>query len=365
MMTDHASMLQRDAIASVPRQRCEEGLRRLGRTRAGRVLRVLAVGVMLPAVAASHAGEVTVVPSAKFDARTWLERIGRAASTVNFQGTVVFSNGSHVSTSRQSRFCQGKDSYEHSVSLDGPPKLVFRHNQLVHTLWPARKVAVVEQREALLPFASLASGAKDLLAVYDVRLDGIDRVAGHAAQVLTLAPRDAHRFTQRIWAHEATGLMLRAEVLDADQRVLESMAFSDLKTGIRAQPEQVTQPMRKLEGYQVVSTPMARTQLEAEGWKLDVPVAGFKQISCVKRPVDGGAAMGQGPVIVQAIYSDGLVHVSVFIEPFVADRHRAKASTYGATRTLEQRRDDAWVTVVGDVPVQTIKQFSAALQRRP
>ena len=71
------------------------------------------------------------------------------------------------------------------------------------------------------------------------------------------------------------------------------------------------------------------------------------------------------PVVLQAIYSDGLTHVSLFIEPFQAQRHQAELNAaIGATHTLMVRLDDHWVTVVGDVPADTLKRFVTALTRK-
>ena len=43
---------------------------------------------------------------------------------------------------------------------------------------------------------------------------------------------------------------------------------------------------------------------------------------------------------------------------------RPLESAAGATQTLMRRRDDAWVTVVGDVPLGTLRRFADALQHK-
>ena len=70
--------------------------------------------------------------------------------------------------------------------------------------------------------------------------------------------------------------------------------------------------------------------------------------------------------MLQAIWSDGLTYVSLFIEPYDAERHpRPMQTTIGATQTLMQRRGPWWITVVGDVPAATLAQFARALERKP
>jgi len=186
--------------------------------------------------------------------------------------------------------------------------------------------------------------------------------------VLLLLPKDARRYGYRLWADRQSGLLLRAEVLGEHNEVLEASAFSDVTIGVKPQPDSVLLPMKKLDGYRVTRPKLAPTTLEAEGWTLKSTVPGFGAVSCVKRAaMDPAGDDGAGaPPMLQSIYADGLTYVSVFIEPFNPRRHvRAMHTNVGATQTLMRRQGDWWVTVVGDVPAATLKQFANALERKP
>jgi sigma-E factor negative regulatory protein RseB len=300
------------------------------------------------------------------EAKAWLARIQGAASERNYQGTLVFSAGGAVSSSRIAHYCDGRQQFERIEALDGRPRRVFRHNDVVHTIWPDRRVALIELRDPVKPFPALVQGGDDGLAEhYEIQALGTDRVAGHEAQVLLLRPRDGHRFGQRVWAERSTGLLLRADILGGQDEVLESASFTEVAIGVRAQPETVLVPMKKLDGYRVLRRALARTDLEREGWSLNGPVAGFRQISCVKRSLQPAAEADAPAEVLQAIFSDGLTHVSLFIEPYNVERHaRPLRTAIGATHTLMQRHGDWWITVMGDVPVATLKIFAGALERR-
>ena len=70
------------------------------------------------------------------------------------------------------------------------------------------------------------------------------------------------------------------------------------------------------------------------------------------------------PQVLQTIFSDGLTHVSVFIEPFDPQRHtRPMQAAVGPTWTLMQRQGPWWVTIVGDVPPATLRVFAKGLER--
>ncbi len=196
-------------------------------------------------------------------------------------------------------------------------------------------------------------------------------MAGRDAAVLMLQPRDTLRYAQRLWADEATGLVLRADVIGqpeaaaAAPAVLESTQFSEVAIGVKPRPEAVLQELRNprsLDGWRVVRPQQQRTELAAEGWTLQRPVAGFQLVGCVRRGME--TAGDQAPVL-QAVFTDGLTHVSLFIEPYQAQRHRGELlARQGATGTLMQRRGEHWFTVVGDVPAPTLRLFAEAIERR-
>ena len=257
---------------------------------------------------------------------------------------------------------------------------MFRYNDVVHTVWPAARLAVIEQRDLLSSFPALLQAGDDRIGeFYEVRGLAPDRVAGHDANVLQVQPKDSYRYGYRLWADQASGLLLRADVISERGDVLETSAFSEVSIDVKAQPESVLQPMKKLEkleGYRIVRPTLTPTSLEAEGWTLRVGVPGFRQVSCVKRPIEGASPDDRVPsapvakehpsaLVLQTIFSDGLTYVSVFIEPFDPQRHtRAMSTAVGPTQTLMQQQGDWWVTVIGDVPPSTLRQFAKGLERK-
>jgi sigma-E factor negative regulatory protein RseB len=308
-------------------------------------------------------------PAQAPEVRAWLLRIHEAASRQNFQGTFVVTGGGAVSSARIAHYCEGKNQFERSESLDGQARFIYRHNELVQTVWPASRVAMVEQRSLPASFPALLQAGDDrIVDFYDVHPQGVDRVAGYEARVLLVKPKDGYRYGYRLWADQASGLLLRADVLGERGDVLETSAFSEVTIGVKPQPESVLQPMKKLDGFRVLRPVLTPTRLEAEGWSVRQPAPGFRQVSCLKRPMEGTGLVDKSsaePQVLQTIYSDGLTYVSLFIEPFNPQRHtRPMLASVGATQTLMQQQGDWWITVVGDVPPATLRTFARELERR-
>lgn len=316
------------------------------------------------------AGAQPLLPwTPKPDPAAWVEKIRQAGQQRNYSGTLVFTAAEVVSSSRVARFVVGDQVYERVDAMDGPQQRSYRHNEWVHTIWPSERVVTVERRQAADEPAGLPQIEARVQNHYDVRLLGSERVAGRDAHVLVLKPKDDARFTQRLWADQATGLLLRVDVLASNGQVLESTSFSNVEVDARVSRDQMLNPARRLEGYRTIQLPTESTSLDAEGWTLERLPAGFRMVGCVQRPVGRPTAENADrvPRALQAVYSDGLARVSVFIEAADPSWQRTPLMTHlGATHTLMRPREGRWwITVMGDVPAGTLKSFADALARKP
>jgi sigma-E factor negative regulatory protein RseB len=325
---------------------------------------------LLPAVAGAGPEPASAAPPA--DAREWLARIHAAAWRGNYRGTMVFTAGGAMSSSRVWHYCVGEQSFEQLEALDGRQQRIYRAGDEVHTVWPQARLVVVEKRDAQLASATTPQAVEpQALEQYELKPEGSSRVAGRDTLVFVLEPRDDLRYAQRLWADKASGLMLRADVLapgNAGARgVLESTAFSEVEIGGKPPAEAKSQAVPRFEGYQIQRPMQQRTQLEAEGWVLARPVPGFKLSGCMKRSLDAtaGDAAPQNKPVLQAMFTDGLAHVSLFVEPVDGRAPRSEAQTrLGATATVVLRRNEHWITAVGDAPVATLRLIADALERR-
>jgi sigma-E factor negative regulatory protein RseB len=317
----------------------------------------LFVAALLPAAAQAGSKPTEAGPA---EAQAWLSRINAAASEGNYRGTMVFTASGVVSSSKVAHVCVGDEIVERVEALDGHLHRVYRRNETVHTVWPHRKVVVVEQRAAAPGLVSTRRRVEPAaLGQYRLSVLRTSHVAGRSARQLLLSPKDGLRFAQQLWADEASGLLLRQDVIGPDGRVLESSAFTEVEIGGRADTAKLLEGMLP-EGYQVVPSRREAVDLAAQGWGLRQPVPGFELLGCVKRP-----AIGESGDALQAVYTDGLSYVSLFIEPYHEQRHpRALAAEMGAMHTVMQRSGDHWITAMGDVPRATLERFIQALERR-
>ncbi len=294
----------------------------------------------------------------------WLERMHRASGQRNYVGTlVVSSNTGAMSSARIWHACRGDQQVERVDSLTGAPRSTFRRNEEVVTFLPEARVARTERRETPSLFPNLLKPSETSIPeFYAAHRIGGDRVAGFETDVVQVTPKDSLRFGYRIWSEKKTGLVVKLQTLDLDGSVLEQAAFSELQMDARVRIDKLNQMMAATDGWRVEKADAVKTSAAVEGWHLKSEVAGFRPVSCYKRPA-AGQPLPEGSM--QWIFSDGLASVSLFVEAYDRQRHTHEGLfSSGATQTLTRRVQDWWLTAVGEVPPQTLKAFAQSLERR-
>jgi sigma-E factor negative regulatory protein RseB len=160
-------------------------------------------------------------------------------------------------------------------------------------------------------------------------------------------------------------LLLRAQTLDAKGQVLEQIAFSQLSFSVAYDHRTVANGLRDMSGWNVVHPPLDSVDMAAEGWVVPQTIAGFHAIRELRRPMAAREA-GAAPIQVdQAVYSDGLSAVSVFVEPVGKSDRKEGIASSGATHILVRKAGNFWITVVGEVPQPALQQFASAIEYKP
>lgn len=309
-----------------------------------------------------------VAPAAVQDAKglnDWLRRMHEASKNRAYIGTYVVSSGGQMQSAKIWHVCEGGQQTERVETLTGAPRSTFRHNEKVVTFLPDQKLVRHEKREALNSFPEIVQSADHRISdFYKLKLEGTERIAGVEADIAVLVPKDAMRFGYRVWTEQKKGLVVKLQTLDVDGLVLEQAAFSELLMDAPVKMDKLLQMMGKVDGLRVEQPTLVKTTASAEGWYLPASVAGFKPISCYKRPASTGTTSVTEDSM-QWVFSDGLASVSLFVESYDRQRHNKESGmSMGATYTLTRQIGNYWLTVMGEVPMTTLKQFANGLERK-
>ena len=324
----------------------------------------------LVVAAGSLLGNVSVAQESR--ARTdvqWIQAVRQAAQRVNYQGTVVYQSNGEMRSSRITHLFDGTQSHERIQTLDGKPREYIRRrsdaSDQVQCFIPETRRIVVEHRKVDESFPGLSNASpEEILERYTLKLGDVERVAGVECQMLTLEPKDSARYGYRLWVDRASGLLLRAQTLNERREVIEQIAFTDVRIGEKIDRAKL-RPSWSTEGWSIERSDYRKADLLQHGWLVPAP-AGFRKTREVARRIGTTDAM-------QAVFSDGLATVSVFIEPHSLLSSPGAASQmpsgdalqiHGPTSAFSRRVGDALVTVVGEVPPSTVRSVAGSVEFR-
>ena len=290
-----------------------------------------------------------------------LQKVQAAARALDYSGVYTYQQGSMMVSSRVVHIVDGTGERERIEMLDGPPREYVRHNDTTQCLVPEKKLILVERRRGDRFPGLLLDHGTNIPANYLIKVgESHNRIAGRECTILELVPKDAQRYGYRICTDSKTHLLLKAQTLDGDRAIIDQISFNSLHIGDKVDSDDLATSWNT-RGWDVIETPMKPVDLPKDGWRIPFP-DGFQALTQVTRPMKAGKEVSQ------LVVSDGIAAISVFIEPFdeVHDNPLAKgAMRNGAMNVFRTRIDDYWLTALGQVPAQTLRDIAERTEYVP
>lgn len=291
------------------------------------------------------------------DSLRLLERIARAPMLTDFQGVYVQQQGEYMESIRVCHVVDGGVVSERRETLDGPPREMIRHGEQVSIYLPeGDRTKSFDPRISTRLFPRLLpDNPAEILASYTLRKVQRERIAGLEADVIEVEPKDRLRYAHRLWVHTETGLLLKALTLGFKREVYDLQAFSQLVLGAGVDRNQL-KPVHPVRPVAMDSAP-SNAAVFPVLWDSKALPAGFHVVQQSQRTIPG-----RNQPVVHHVFTDGLVTISVFIEPM------KPSSPIGGTRqsglSVYGRQEGSYhVTVLGKVPPETAELFSKAYKQ--
>jgi sigma-E factor negative regulatory protein RseB len=173
-------------------------------------------------------------------------------------------------------------------------------------------------------------------------------------------PKDNFRYGYRLWADNDSGLLLRADLIDPDGRMIERFLFTHVRIGGPI-PAAALEPASPGEGLVWYRSPAAAANSEMPWIATRLP-PGFRLSAQMTRQ----SAPDRVPTD-HLVYTDGLATVSVFIDkqPQNTDAATTGTSRMGAVHAFGTQVEDYQVTAVGEVPAVTVALIGGSISRKP
>lgn len=289
------------------------------------------------------------------DAADWLNRLARAEQEQSYQGTFVYErNGSFSTHDIWHRVQDGKVS-ERLLQLDGPAQEVVRMDGQTQCVSGALVAGVGNATQS----SARVLDPLKLMNWYDLSVAGRSRVAGRDVVILTLRPRDQHRYAFELHLDRETALPLKSLLINDKEQLLERFQFTRLDT-LDVPDDSELKPSANCRPVAQAPAPAGDA---VTGWRSEWLPPGFELVtSSVRKGADGKHS------VTSLMYDDGLARFSVFLEALDsssgADTRTQLGPTVAVSRQLTTPKGEMMVTVVGEIPIGTAERVALSMREQ-
>ncbi len=309
---------------------------------------------------ASVAGEASANPQQSLD------RMARAAQTLNYDGTFVYRNGATMQSMRIiHRFVDSEGERERLVALSGAAREVLRDRERVTCILPDRQsVVVTKSRPRTFPYSKLFESDTGFDRFYALSVHRGERIAGRYTKLVAVDSYDRFRYGYRLWMDRDTGLLLKSELINEHGEVVEQLVYTNIILPAEI-PDELLEPEISGAGYTWYNDEQAEPAAASgtgagpdwyPGWLPD----GFELRDYARDPI-----LASRDPVEHLVFSDGLASVSVFIERLdTASEPLDGLSSMGAVNAYGGMVDEFQITVVGEVPAATVERVAMSIVRR-
>jgi len=288
----------------------------------------------------------------QLSAESWLSRLSKSLKSLNFSTSfVVVKNNQAEPYHWFHGVTEQGIELEILSLLNGPRRDILRKDNVISYIEPELPPYSVLSTELKGPIPNVLSGdVNEIAATYDFVSIGKSRVLGRGAQLVRIVPKDNHRFGHWLWLDSKTGMLLKLVIATKQGQLLEQIQFTHLE--IADKPSESISQLEATELPRVLEIPEGYQQ-QALSWEVNWLPDGFNPLNTNRHRL---SATKQAVEFM--LFSDGLVDISVYVNP---SRESQRATDFvfdGATVALNQVINGMEVSVVGKIPSGTAKRIA-------
>jgi sigma-E factor negative regulatory protein RseB len=298
-------------------------------------------------------------PALADPAMEWVQKMSHAMRNLNYRGNFVYMHENQLESMQIAHYRDANGEKERLLSLNGEAREVIRDNQNLTCIWPSsRKVVVDLSRKNSFSPIFIPEDIARLEKFYNLKLLGMDRIAGQETMVVHIDPKDRYRYGMKFWINQDNGLMMKSSLIDETNREIEQVMFTSLRLFEEGEKLVVDTLPKIGKNYSLIRYHRgenAASMAADSAWQLNDAPGGFWRESVLKRKIPG-----TDQVVQQMVYTDGLASLSIFIERSSSETHRGGTSM-GAVNAFIRILNNHSVTAIGEVPAVTVKRVAESV----
>lgn len=301
-------------------------------------------------------------------ARALLDKMSHSFRELNYQGTFSYQQGDSIESLRIAHALIDGEEFERLQYLDGEPREILRRGHTLTCIHPGHQLVRLYHQQSNLKLIAEGESTVEqgIEKYYGFSVEEKSRIAGRDAVNLLVRAKDTHRYSYRLALDEETGLLLRSELLGAQDQVLERFQFVEISLG--AVPlDYFDDADNSYQAAHVGPVAAVNNQMEVNDqaekdalrWRVGWLPGGFMPVVADRDFVTDD----------MVTFTDGMTVFSVFLERKVDPETMAKGvegvarrgATIAYSRALLLAEHPHRVTVVGEIPKQTAQQIAQSV----
>ena len=284
-----------------------------------------------------------------------LQQMNVASQSLNYELSFISINKQGVESLRYRHARVNNQPLAQLLQMDGPRREVVQRGNEISYFEPGLEPFTLNGDYIVDSLPSLVyTDFKRLSPYYDFISVGRTRIADRLCEVIRVVARDGTRYSYIVWMDAETRLPMRVDLLDRDGETLEQ--FRVIAYTVNGQVASSMQTLAKANLPPLLSVPQGDNVVF--NWMPAWLPQGFSEVSSSRRQLPT-----VDMPVESRLYSDGLFSFSVNVNR--ANQNSADQMLRTGRRTVSTTiRDNAEITIVGELPPQTAKRIADSVKFR-
>ena len=302
---------------------------------------------------------VSAVATDTESAKLWLERLSQSLRQLNFTTSfVVVKNNQAEPYHWLHGIGENSQELEIFTRLNGPRRDLLRQGGIVSYIEPEQEAYSIISNDIQGPIPIIFRGdISELEDHYRFISVGRSRIVGRVAQLVRIVAKDKNRFNYWLWLDQQTGLLLKMAILTHQGQLLEQIQVTHIEV-----TDQLSENLAQfqLTDLPAVSKLNSQQQSKVLSWQVNWLPQGFTVVKSNQHSINS-YNKGDNKAVEFILFTDGLVAISVYVNPSQEKFRAAEYANDGATMVFNQIEQGIEVGVVGDIPLATAKKIAQSI----
>lgn len=282
----------------------------------------------------------------------WLNDMNLAHQSLNFTLPMVHLEPKSAQTYLFEHGVTDEKQVVYIAALSGPVRNSYRVDDIVTYMEPESRPYSINSKRIIGPSPAIFVGkTQHIIENYSLTMIEKGRIAGRITQLIRLKAKDKHRFNYILWLDLETSLLLRYDLFDLNNNLLEQVQAVGLQV-----TDEPSDNIVKL-GAKLSDETLMMAATPQQNWSFSWLPSGFSiQTSDSHRVINTAQA------VEYIMLSDGLSQVSVYIAKAGSIELPTKSFTNNGIAMANHRLGPLDITVVGRVPFDTAMKIARSIQ---